>query len=183
MLDHQLLDKDGRRCGNVDDLAIEGRGDAEVVAILFGPGYWPNRGGWLGRVAGRLGGRSVCAMPWGRWRRSTPASHLRADAPEYGLGTGDDRLRPLLEQHPGSEPVRTFSALVGREVETESGLSLGRCHDLSVELHRRATRGRRIVRRPAGMLDRLGIKTRGHDEVAWSSIVRIEGKRIVVRDP
>ena len=24
VLDHQLLDKDGRRCGNVDDLAIEG---------------------------------------------------------------------------------------------------------------------------------------------------------------
>ena len=40
VLDHQLLDKDGRRCGNVDDLAIEGgAGEVpEVVAILVGPG-------------------------------------------------------------------------------------------------------------------------------------------------
>ena len=43
ILDHQLLDKDGRRCGNVDDLALEGgAGEAlEVVAILSGPGVWP----------------------------------------------------------------------------------------------------------------------------------------------
>ena len=45
VLDHQLLDKDGRRCGNVDDLAIEGGAgeSAEVVAILVGPGYWRQR--------------------------------------------------------------------------------------------------------------------------------------------
>jgi hypothetical protein len=47
VLDHQLLDKDGRRCGNVDDLAIEGGpGDVpEVVALLVGPGYWGQRAG------------------------------------------------------------------------------------------------------------------------------------------
>ena len=41
VLDHQLLDTDGRRCGNVDDLAIEGGPgeSAVVVAILVGPGY------------------------------------------------------------------------------------------------------------------------------------------------
>jgi len=38
VLDHQLLDKNGRRCGNVDDLAIEGGpGEVpEVVALLVG---------------------------------------------------------------------------------------------------------------------------------------------------
>jgi hypothetical protein len=57
-LDHQLLDADGRRCGNVDDLAIEGGpGEvAEVVAILVGPGYWGQRAGWIGRLAGWIGG-------------------------------------------------------------------------------------------------------------------------------
>ena len=29
--------------------------------------------------------------------------------------------------------MRTFSSLIGRRVETASGLSLGRCHDLRVE--------------------------------------------------
>ena len=58
VLDHQLLDKDGRRCGNVDDLAIEGGpGETpEVVAILAGPGYWAQRAGRIGKLAGWIGG-------------------------------------------------------------------------------------------------------------------------------
>ena len=79
--------------------------------------------------------------------------------------------------------MRTFNSIVGRKVETESGLSLGRCHDLAAELEgSRLTVVALCVGR-AGWLDRLGIKSGQHDEVAWSSIVRIEGKRIVVRDP
>ena len=79
--------------------------------------------------------------------------------------------------------MRTFSGLVGRRVETESGLSLGRCHDLRVEPHGARLEVVALCVGRLGMLDRLGIKSRGHDEVAWSSIVRIEGKRIVVHDP
>ena len=79
--------------------------------------------------------------------------------------------------------MRTFSSLVGRRVETASGLSLGRCHDLRVEPHGTRLEIVALCVGPLGMLDRLGINSRGHDEVAWSSIVRIDGKRIVVRDP
>jgi uncharacterized protein YabE (DUF348 family) len=79
--------------------------------------------------------------------------------------------------------VRTFSALVGRKVETESGLSLGRCHDLRGELGGTRLEVVAMCVGRAGLLDRLGIRTRAHDEVAWSSIVRIHGDRIVVRDP
>jgi sporulation protein YlmC with PRC-barrel domain len=79
--------------------------------------------------------------------------------------------------------VRTFSALVGRKVETESGLSLGRCHDLRGELSGSRLEVVAMCVGPYGLLDRLGIKSHGHNEVAWSSIVRIEGDRIVVRDP
>jgi len=99
VLDHQLLDKDGRRCGNVDDLAIEG---AEVVAILSGPGYWPNRGGWLGRAAGFIGRSKRVRIPWQEVAKVDSGVHLRRTAPEYGLGTGDDRLRPLIERIPGA---------------------------------------------------------------------------------
>jgi hypothetical protein len=35
----------------------------------------------------------------------------------------------------------------------------------------------------SGWFDRLGIHSRQHDEVAWSSVVRIGRDRIVVRDP
>ena len=79
--------------------------------------------------------------------------------------------------------MRTFSALVGRKVETESGLSLGRCHDLRGELGGSSLEVSALCVGRVGVLDRLGIKTHGHDEIAWSSIVRIEGSRIVVRDP
>ena len=79
--------------------------------------------------------------------------------------------------------MRTFSALVGRKVETESGLSLGRCHDLRGELRGSGLEVVALCVGRTGVLDRLGIKTHGHDEVAWSSVVRIDGSRIVVRDP
>jgi sporulation protein YlmC with PRC-barrel domain len=100
ILDHQLLDKDGRRCGNVDDLAIE---DAEVVAILSGPGYWPSRAGWLGRLAGWIGGSKRVRVPWEEVVKVDSAVHLRRTALEYGLGRGDDRLRPFVERMPGAD--------------------------------------------------------------------------------
>jgi sporulation protein YlmC with PRC-barrel domain len=99
ILDHQLLDKDGRRCGNVDDLAIE---EAEIVAILSGPGYWPSRAGWLGRFAGWLGGSGRVRIPWNEVAKIDSAVHLRRTATEYGLGQVDDRLRPFLERLPGA---------------------------------------------------------------------------------
>jgi sporulation protein YlmC with PRC-barrel domain len=100
ILDHQLLDKDGRRCGNVDDLAIE---DSDVVAILSGPGYWPGRAGWLGRLAGWIGRSKRVRIPWEEVAKVDSGVHLRRAAPEYGLGTGDDRLRPLVERIPGAD--------------------------------------------------------------------------------
>jgi sporulation protein YlmC with PRC-barrel domain len=99
ILDHQLLDQDGRRCGNVDDLAIE---EAEVVAILSGPGVWPQRSGWLGRLAGWIGGSGRVRIPWAEVTKIDSAVHLRRTAAEYGLGKGDDRLRPFIERIPGA---------------------------------------------------------------------------------
>jgi sporulation protein YlmC with PRC-barrel domain len=100
VLDHQLLDKDGRRCGNVDDLAIE---DDVVVAIYSGPGVWPQRAGWIGRLAGWIGGSQRIRIPWEEVEKVDSAIHLKRTAPEYGLGRGDDRLRPYLEKIPGAD--------------------------------------------------------------------------------
>jgi sporulation protein YlmC with PRC-barrel domain len=100
VLDHQLLDKDGRRCGNVDDLAIEGN---EVVAILAGPGYWPQRAGLLGRIAGWIGGSGRVRIPWDEVEQVDSAVRLRRTASEYGLGKIDDRLRPYVDRIPGAE--------------------------------------------------------------------------------
>jgi sporulation protein YlmC with PRC-barrel domain len=94
-----LLDKDGRRCGNVDDLAIE---DGDVVAILSGPGYWPQRSGRIGRLSGWIGGSGRVRIPWDEVAKIDSAVHLRRTATDYGLGKGDDRLRPFFERIPGA---------------------------------------------------------------------------------
>jgi sporulation protein YlmC with PRC-barrel domain len=105
LLDHQLLDRDGRRCGKVDDLAIEGGPDeeAEVVAILSGPGVWPNRAGLLGRIASRIGGGGRVRVPWSEVDSVESHVQLKKRAPDYGLGAGDDRVRPWIERIPGAD--------------------------------------------------------------------------------
>jgi sporulation protein YlmC with PRC-barrel domain len=104
VLDHQLLDKDGRRCGNVDDLAIEGGPgeEPEVVALLVGPGYWGQRAGWLGRLAGWVGGGAKVRIEWSEVDKIDSGVHLKHDAKALGLGRGDDRLRPYVEKFPGA---------------------------------------------------------------------------------
>ena len=105
VLDHQLLDCDGRRCGNVDDLGIEGcpGEDARVVALYSGPGAWRGRGGVLGRLAARLGGGGVVRVPWEEV--AEVASHVRLNktAAEYGLGRGDERIRSWISRIPGAD--------------------------------------------------------------------------------
>ena len=105
LMDHQLLDPSGRRCGNVDDLAIEGGpGEKpEVVALLVGPGYWGARAGWIGRLAGWVGGSGKARVDWGEVEDVDSAVHLKSDATSLGLGRGDDRLRPYLERIPGAD--------------------------------------------------------------------------------
>jgi hypothetical protein len=104
VLDRQLLDKDGRRCGNVDDLAIEGGpGEtAEVVAILVGPGYWPGRAGLIGKLAAWVGGGRRVRVPWSEVEKVAAGVQLKRGATELGLGRGDDRLRPYLDKIPGA---------------------------------------------------------------------------------
>jgi sporulation protein YlmC with PRC-barrel domain len=79
--------------------------------------------------------------------------------------------------------VRAFSSLTGRRVETESGLRLGTCHDLLGELTSSGVEVVALCVGRSGRWDRWGVRSSRHDEVDWSSVVRIEGDRIVVRDP
>ncbi len=85
LLDHQLLDPDGRRCGKVDDLALEGGpGEPlEVVAVLSGR-------------------RKTIRIPWEEIENVAAHVKLRKRADELGLGRGDDRLRPYIEKIPGA---------------------------------------------------------------------------------
>jgi sporulation protein YlmC with PRC-barrel domain len=105
ILDHQILDRDGRRCGNVDGIEIEGGpGEtARVTAILVGPGVWPQRAGWIGRLASWIGGGGRTRIPWEEVADIESHVQLRKTAEELGLGRGDDRVRPWIEKIPGAD--------------------------------------------------------------------------------
>jgi sporulation protein YlmC with PRC-barrel domain len=105
VLDHQLLDVDGRRCGNVDDLGIEGApGEpARVVVIYSGPGAWRGRGSVLGRFASWIGRGKVVRVPWEEVAEVESHVRLKKKASEYGLGRGDDRARTWIQKLPGAE--------------------------------------------------------------------------------
>ena len=80
--------------------------------------------------------------------------------------------------------MRRLSSILGRKVETESGLSLGTCHDVRGELTGGRLQLTHLCIGPGGALTRLGVRSRSHhSEVSWNSIVRFEANRIVVRDP
>jgi sporulation protein YlmC with PRC-barrel domain len=105
VLDHQLLDSEQRRCGKVDDLALEGGpGEKlELVAILSGPNVWRARAGWLGRLASWVGGGGRVRVPWDAVEDVRSHVVLRKKANELGLGKGDDRLRPFVAKVPGAD--------------------------------------------------------------------------------
>lgn len=103
VLDHQLLDGEGRRCGKADDLELAGvaEGQPVVVAILTGPPAWRGRGR-LGRLAAALARGRTVRVPWEEVVELGSGIRLRSTAGELRLGRGDDRLRPLIEKLPGS---------------------------------------------------------------------------------
>jgi sporulation protein YlmC with PRC-barrel domain len=105
VLDHQLLDSEGRRCGKVDDLALEGNAGEvlEIVAILCGPGVWRARAGLVGRLAAWLGGGGRVRIPWEEVAEVGVHVKLRKQAGQLRLGRGDDRLRPYIEKIPGAD--------------------------------------------------------------------------------
>ncbi len=102
ILDHQLVDGDGRNCGKVDDLEIAGLdGDSpEVVQILVGGNAWRSRG-LLGRLAARLSGDAV-HLPWSEVDSVTSVVTLKRPAAELRLSRGEERWERLIGKVPGS---------------------------------------------------------------------------------
>jgi len=80
--------------------------------------------------------------------------------------------------------VRTFSSFLGRAVETQSGRKIGKCRDLRASVGQGRPVVEAIVVGRAGRFEHLGIRRVGavKDAVPWDAVVRIDGKRIVVRD-
>jgi sporulation protein YlmC with PRC-barrel domain len=102
IVDHQLVDSEGRNCGKVDDLEVAGLdGDSpEVVEILVGGNAWRGRG-LLGRLAARFSGNAV-HVPWREVGSVSSVVKLRRPAAELRLGRGDERWARFVGKLPGS---------------------------------------------------------------------------------
>ena len=102
VLDHQLVDSQGRNCGNVDDLELSGlsSGEPEVTEILVGGNAWRSRG-LLGRLAARISGDAV-HVPWPEVDSVTSVVTLSRPAAELRLNRRADRLGRIVGRVPGS---------------------------------------------------------------------------------
>jgi sporulation protein YlmC with PRC-barrel domain len=95
VMDMQLVDSEGRRCGRVD--ALELGTDGQIKTILTGPGAWRKR------LPGRIGRHlpdDVVEVPWSKVDKVEHGVHLNARAQDLGLGRGDDELRWMLSRLP-----------------------------------------------------------------------------------
>jgi len=101
ILDHQLVDAEGRNCGKVDELELGGldRGTPEVTEIVVGGNAWRTRG-LLGRLAARLAGDAV-HVPWSEVDSISSVVELKRTAAELRLGRGDHRWARLVARLPG----------------------------------------------------------------------------------
>jgi hypothetical protein len=109
MLDAQLVDVDGRRCGRADDIEFAG-GIGEplrISALLTGHGVYPSRlPPRLARLGRRIFGRGILGRtihrgPWRAVEDVDVTIQLREPASELGLAALDLGLQRWLERIPG----------------------------------------------------------------------------------
>lgn len=161
LLDHQLLDTHGERCGNVDDVVLRERnGVVELEAVVSGAGaLYARYGGRLMRWLIGLGGRAEAVVPATAIGVIDGQVRLTEPAPALGLAEGEERAGALLarilgpdahavvlgrrksevDPNPAHElvDVMRLSELLGRELFDDAGRSVGTVHDLRFARHGR----------------------------------------------
>jgi sporulation protein YlmC with PRC-barrel domain len=192
LLDDQLIDSDGGRCGRVDDLELSGgAGEApSVAALLVGPAAWPGRLPRPFGAAMRLfAPGAMYRIDWEAVEDVSTTVKLSRTAADLGLGTKDGRnVRWVGEP---TEGWLRLSSLLGIRVVGEHGQKLGRVHDLRAQRMTPAPDGRvdepwvvtGLLAGKAGLLDRFGATKEQRERradaepppsfIAWSRVTEI----------
>jgi len=134
LLDDQLLDVDGHRCGRVDDIQLKGKPGSrtEVSALLVGPGAWtPRLRRPFSDLVDGLSPDHMHVIPWDEVTAVGTAVHLSSTAKELGLETNDGR-NVLWAGAPPRGTMRV-SELLRSSLITASGRKVGRVWDVRVE--------------------------------------------------
>jgi sporulation protein YlmC with PRC-barrel domain len=105
LLDEQIVDSEGRRCGRVDDIELRGN-PPRITALLVGSGLYPRRlprrlRGPARRIFGpEVWGKNAVRIPWEEVDGFEQMVKLRGKAEEAGLGEGDDPERWIVRRLP-----------------------------------------------------------------------------------
>jgi sporulation protein YlmC with PRC-barrel domain len=104
LLDHEVVDKDGRSCGMVDDLEFHaGDRGPELVALLVGPGAWAPRLPSLFALALQaVLGHGKVRVPWNQVGEIGETIRLQSTATELGLGRLDRKVGRWIARLPMS---------------------------------------------------------------------------------
>ena len=105
LLDDELVDSNGRRCGRVDDIEFSGAPgrQATISKILSGPGAFPDRlPSRVRSIAGRILSDRVVEVPWSLVKDIEAVVELSMPGEELGLGAGDDEVGKFVNKLPGS---------------------------------------------------------------------------------
>ena len=105
LLDAEIVDSDGRRCGRVDDVELDGGpGEpAHITTVISGPGAFPDRlPRWLRPLAERIFGQRETRVPWSEIDDIDAVLTLKRKGEALGLGHGDDAVGRIIGKLPGS---------------------------------------------------------------------------------
>lgn len=95
LLDLQIIDRDERSCGVVDDVELAGEPGKEmrVEALLVGPGAYEGRmPGWLFWLTRKIAGDRMARVPADEIAEVGAVVKLKSCAEELGLHQVDDEV-------------------------------------------------------------------------------------------
>ncbi len=196
LLDDQLIDSNGERCGRVDDVELKGEVGKKlgVDALLTGSGAWARRVPRpLSAAVPAIFAAWMVRVPWDAVKDVSTAVRLSQPANVLGIGTDDGRnVRWVNGELPDS---LRLSSLIGSEARIEGGEKLGRVWDVRAERRPADAASDEswevtgILVGRAGLLQRLGIAPgerldppEAHVRsgfVAWERVRRLEDGSIV----
>src|SRR5579884_3114603 len=105
LMDCQIIDVDGKRCGKVDDLVFEGDvgSQLKIKSILVGPRVWYSRetGSLAALLSFFIRSNKLIEVPWQYVVEIFPIVKLNVRAQELGLRALDTKLAGILERIPG----------------------------------------------------------------------------------
>jgi sporulation protein YlmC with PRC-barrel domain len=96
LLDLPLIDKDGRWCGIVDDVELDGAPGKEtrIEALLVGPGAYEGRlPRWAFWLVRKIAGDRIARVPFDQVGNIASAVHLKCGAEDMNLHCAEDEVR------------------------------------------------------------------------------------------